>query len=66
MHTRRSFRPLAIALPFGAAATVAVLLAAQGADAPGDPLVAGFKSTLSRIGLRRGRARHRQERDDAL
>ena len=45
MHTRRLFRPLAIALPFGAAATVAVLLAAQGADAPGDPLVAGFKST---------------------
>ena len=43
MHTRRSFRPLAIALPFGAA--VAVLLAAQGADTPGDPLVAGFKST---------------------
>ena len=45
MHTLRSFRPLAIALPLGAAATVAVLLAAQGADTPGDPLVAGFKST---------------------
>ena len=42
MHTRRPFRPLAIALPFAAAA---VLLAAQGADTPGDALVAGFKST---------------------
>ena len=45
MHTRRSFRLLTIALPFCAAATVAVLLAAQGADPQGDPLVAGFKST---------------------
>src|SRR6266540_6621392 len=45
MHTRRLFRPLAITLPFAAAATVAVLVAAQGADATGDPLVAGFKST---------------------
>ena len=45
MHTRRSFRPLVITLPFCAAATVAVLLAAQGADTPGDSLVAGFKST---------------------
>src|SRR6187549_3009445 len=45
MHTRRLFRLLAIALPLCAATTVAVLLAAQGADAPGDPLVAGFKST---------------------
>ena len=44
MPIRRLFRPLAIALPFGAA-TVAVLLAAQGADPAGDPLVAGFKST---------------------
>src|SRR5215208_454887 len=44
MHIRRSFRPLVIALPF-CAATVAVLLAAQGGDIPGDPLVAGFKST---------------------
>src|SRR4026207_2416414 len=45
MHTRRSFRLLTIALPFCAAATVAVLLAAQGADPQGDPLAAGFKST---------------------
>ena len=45
MHTRVIFRRLAIALPLGAAATVAVLLAAQGVDTPGDPLVAGFKST---------------------
>jgi len=45
MHTRALLRRLAIVLPLGAAATVAVLLAAQGADTPGDPLVAGFKST---------------------
>lgn len=45
MHTRRSFRRLTIALPFCAAAMVAVLLTAQGAETPGDPLVAGFKST---------------------
>ena len=45
MHTRRPFRPLLITLPFCAAATVAVLLAAQGTDTAGDPLVAGFKST---------------------
>src|SRR6476646_5467677 len=45
MPTRRSFRLLVIALPFCTAAMVAVLLAAQGTDTAGDPLVAGFKST---------------------
>jgi 4-hydroxy-4-methyl-2-oxoglutarate aldolase len=45
MHTRRSFRLLMVALPFCTAATVAVLVAAQGPDAADDPLVAGFKST---------------------
>ena len=45
MHTSRSFRLLVIALPVCAAATVAVLFGAQGAGTPGDPLVAGFKST---------------------
>jgi len=45
MSIRRSFRLMVIVLPVCAAATAAVLLAAQGAEAPGDPLVAGFKST---------------------
>src|SRR3954471_10249462 len=45
MHTRRSFRLLVIAVPLCSAAAAAVLLAAQGTDSPGDPLVAGFKST---------------------
>jgi 4-hydroxy-4-methyl-2-oxoglutarate aldolase len=45
MHTRRLFRLLVIALPFCAVATAAVLFAAQGSESPGDPLVAGFKST---------------------
>ena len=45
MHIRRPFRQLAIALPFCAAATVAVLLTAQSPDPQGDPLIAGFKST---------------------
>ena len=44
MLTRRSFRLLVIGLPFCAAA-FAVLVAAQIPDAPGDPLIAGFKST---------------------
>ena len=34
-----------IGLPFCGAAAFAVLLAAQSADAPGDPLIAGFKSS---------------------
>ena len=45
MQIRRSFRLLAIAVPLCTAAAVAVLLAAQGTDSAGDPLVAGFKST---------------------
>jgi regulator of RNase E activity RraA len=45
MPTRRSFRLLLIAVPLCAAATVAVLRAAQGVETAGDPLVAGFKST---------------------
>jgi 4-hydroxy-4-methyl-2-oxoglutarate aldolase len=45
MHTRRPVRLLLIALPLCAAATAAVLFAAQGAESPGDPLIAGFKST---------------------
>lgn len=45
MHTRRSLRLLALAVPLCTAATVAVLLAEQGTDTSGDPLVAGFKST---------------------
>jgi 4-hydroxy-4-methyl-2-oxoglutarate aldolase len=42
MHTRRLFRLLVIALPVCAAA---VLFATQATESPGDPLVAGFKST---------------------
>jgi regulator of RNase E activity RraA len=42
---RRPFRLLVIALPVCAAATAVVLFAAQGGQSPGDPLVAGFKST---------------------
>jgi 4-hydroxy-4-methyl-2-oxoglutarate aldolase len=45
MHTRRPVRLRLIALPLSAAATAAVLFAAQGGESPGDPLVAGFKST---------------------
>ena len=45
MHIRRSFRLLGIGLPFCGAAAFAVLLAAQTPDTPGDPLIAGFKST---------------------
>ena len=45
MHIRRSSRWLVIGLPFCGAAAFAVLLAAQSADAPGDPLIAGFKSS---------------------
>ena len=44
MHTRRSLRLLVIALPICTVATVAVLVAAQSADTPGDTF-AGFKST---------------------
>jgi 4-hydroxy-4-methyl-2-oxoglutarate aldolase len=45
MHIRRSFRSLVIApVVVGAAAFVA-LGAAQSPEAPGDPLIAGFKST---------------------
>ena len=43
MHSRRSLRLLVIGLSFCGA--FAVLLAAQSADAPGDALIAGFKST---------------------
>jgi 4-hydroxy-4-methyl-2-oxoglutarate aldolase len=45
MHTRPPFPLLAIALLVCAAAAAAVLFAAQGPESPGDPLVAGFKST---------------------
>ena len=45
MHSHRSVRLLVIGLPFCAAAVFAVLLRAQGVDAPGDALIAGFKST---------------------
>jgi 4-hydroxy-4-methyl-2-oxoglutarate aldolase len=45
MRIRRPFRLLVIALPVCAAATAVVLFAAQGGQSPGDPLVAGFKST---------------------
>jgi 3-hexulose-6-phosphate synthase/6-phospho-3-hexuloisomerase len=43
----RSFRPLLVALPLCALVAAGVLRAAQPqpADSPGDPLVAGFKST---------------------
>ena len=47
MQTRRSFRLLAIAVPICAAAAAAVVLAAQTAETPGDPLIAGFKSTYA-------------------
>jgi hypothetical protein len=45
MHTRRPFSLLVIALPVCAAAAAAAVFAAQGTESPGDPLVAGFKST---------------------
>jgi regulator of RNase E activity RraA len=45
MHIRRPVLLLVIALPVSAVATAAVLFAAQSAGSPGDPLVAGFKST---------------------
>jgi regulator of RNase E activity RraA len=45
MRTRRPFRLLVIALPVCAAATAVMVFAAQGGQSPGDPLVAGFKST---------------------
>src|SRR5215216_1061506 len=45
MYSRRSLRLLLIGLPFCGAAAWAVLLTAQSAEAPGDALIAGFKST---------------------
>ena len=45
MNIRRSFRSLVIALPLVGAAAFAALGAAQNPEAPGDPLIAGFKST---------------------
>ena len=45
MHTRSSSRWFVIGLTFVGAATFVVLLAAQTPAAPGDPLIAGFKST---------------------
>src|SRR5690242_13717816 len=47
MPIRRSFRLLLLVLPFCAVAVAAVPRGAQtpSADSPGDPLVAGFKST---------------------
>ena len=45
MPIRPPFRLLVIALPLCAVTMVAVLLSAQGVETPGDPLVAGFKST---------------------
>jgi regulator of RNase E activity RraA len=45
MPPRRLSRSLVIALPLAAAALFVVLVAAQTPDAPGDPLIAGFKST---------------------
>jgi len=44
MLIRRAVRSLVIGLPLVAAAIVA-LAAAQNPEAPGDPLIAGFKST---------------------
>ena len=44
MTIRRTVRSLVIGLPLVAAAIVA-LAAAQNPEAPGDPLIAGFKST---------------------
>src|SRR5688572_26501704 len=44
MNIRRAFRSLVIGLPLVGAAIVA-LGAAQNPEAPGDPLIAGFKST---------------------
>src|SRR3954453_21790924 len=45
MPSHRSLRLLVIGLSLCGAAAGAVLLAAQSADAPGDALIAGFKST---------------------
>ena len=44
MHIRRS-RSIVIALPLVGLAAFAALGATQSAEAPGDPLIAGFKST---------------------
>ena len=45
MNSRRSFRSLVMALPLVGAAAFVALGAAQNPEAPGDPLIAGFKST---------------------
>ncbi len=68
MIIRRVSRSLAIAsliAPLGLAAAFVALGAAQTPEAPGDPLVAGFKSTYAGVGVGCGRARDRQERHDA-
>jgi regulator of RNase E activity RraA len=45
MHSHRSLRLLVVVLSVCGAAAFAALAAAQSGDAPGDPLIAGFKST---------------------
>ena len=46
MHIRRLSRLFVVGLPFvGAAAFVVLVAGADGPAAPGDPLIAGFKST---------------------
>ena len=47
MDIRRSSRVRAAVLPLVGAATFVALVAAQNPQAPGDPLVAGFKSTYA-------------------
>lgn len=48
MHSHRSLRLLVVVLSVCGAAAFAALAAAQSGDAPGDPLIAGFKSTIRR------------------
>src|SRR3954454_2072164 len=45
MHSHRSLRLLVFGVSLCGAAAFAVVHAAQSADAPGDALIAGFKST---------------------
>ena len=45
MQIRRSSRSLVIALPLVGIAAFVALGATQSPEAPGDPLIAGFKST---------------------
>ena len=47
MHIRRSSRLVVTGLPLIGVAAVVALVAAQSVDAPGDPLIAGFKSTYA-------------------